>query len=150
MKIYLASSWKNAEKVKNITGILRNFGHEVDAFCDSSTGRFVFNFGQLPDVTSHNAMTILAEESVQRAFAEDKKWIDWADCVLLVRPAGKSAHLEAGYAKGAGKLLIIYEEQFENGDFDVMYGFADLVTDNFAWVVRMLEEHDAMRERTDN
>ncbi|UUZ97868.1 hypothetical protein LJK87_49950 [Paenibacillus sp. P25] len=76
------------------------FGFEVDAFCDPSGDRFVFSFDLLPDVEKMNAKTVLEEPVVQRAFKEDKKWLDWADTVLLILPAGKSAHLEAGYSCG--------------------------------------------------
>ncbi|MED4728702.1 hypothetical protein P9597_11185 [Aneurinibacillus migulanus] len=138
-KIYLASSWKNEETVKHIADLLRNVGHEIDAFCDQSNGRFVFNFDQLSNTEEMNAQTVLKESIVQRAFAEDKKWLDWADGCLLILPSGKSAHLEAGYAKGKGKFLIIYQEEFPKGEFDVMYGFADLVTDDFNEVIRFLE-----------
>lgn len=142
-KIYLASSWKNAEIVKAMALALRMFEHhEVDAFCDASSGRFVFSFDRVPNAAHMNAMTMLKVPMVQRAFEEDKKWIDWADVVLLILPAGKSAHLEAGYAKGSGKKLIIYDSIFPDGEFDVMYGFADLVTDDWDLVKDTLLEWD--------
>ena len=140
MKIYLASSWKNAKLVREIANYLRVFGHEVDDFTDKSNGRFVFSFDKLPDISSHNAISVLVFPEVKRAFTEDKKWIDWADVVLLLLPAGKSAHLEAGYAKGQGKKLIIYQEGFPEGEFDVMYGFADFMSDNPVEIVDYLSE----------
>ncbi|NWL89586.1 hypothetical protein DMN77_18725 [Paenibacillus sp. 79R4] len=134
-KIYLASSWKNADKVKYIKGLLVSSGFEVDAFCDPDDGRFVFSFDLLPDVENKDARTVLKEPVVQRAFIEDKKWLDWADTVLLILPAGKSAHLEAGYAAGTGKRLVIYQEEFPAGEFDVMYGFADLVSSDLQEII---------------
>lgn len=124
MKIYIASSWKNSVECIAIGQALRNVGHEVDCFCDQSIGRYVFSFEELGDVTKINCIQALESGKVQRAFAEDKKWIDWSDAVLVILPCGKSAHLEAGYAKGAGKKLYIYG-RFPNGELDVMYGFAD-------------------------
>lgn len=140
MKIYLASSWKNAEKVKSIKGLLKDHGHEVDAFCDDSDGRFIFCFDDLPNVAEQNSISVLEFPIVQKAFEEDKKWLDWADATLLILPSGKSAHLEAGYTKGQGKKLIIYQDVFPKGEFDVMYGFADLITDNFEKVIQYLEK----------
>ena len=78
----------------------------------------------MPDIAKHDGISIMRTKEVQRAFAEDKKWIDWADAVIMLLPCGKSAHLEAGYAKGHGKKLYIIGE-FPKGEFDVMYGFAD-------------------------
>ena len=139
MKIYIASSWKNENTVKYVSSRLREAGHEVDCFADNSTGRYVFHFSEIGDRESLNAVNFLADERSQRAFLEDKKWLDWCDCVVMVLPAGKSTHLEAGYAKGCGKKLYIFG-QFPYGEFDVMYGFADklIPNDNLSCLVEEL------------
>ena len=130
MKLYLASSWKNETLVKEWMNILIKNGHVVDVFCDSSSGRYVFHFSEIGDPSELDAINFLDDPRTRKAFKEDKKWIDWADVCLLILPAGKSSHLEAGYAKGSGKILIIWQEEYPKGEFDVMYGFADLVTDS--------------------
>jgi hypothetical protein len=131
MKIYMASSWKNASWVREIAEYLRKQNFEVDDFTDDSK-RFVFSYiGAFDQEEQENmdARKFLKDPRAIRAFVEDKKWIDWADAVVLVLPAGRSAHLEGGYAKGQGKLLIIISPgKFPKGEFDVMYGLADLLT----------------------
>lgn len=139
MKIYLASSWKNIEWVEAWDLLLRYEGHQVDAFCDDTSGRFVFHFSEIGDASKLDAVNFLQDERSQKAFAEDKKWLDWADVCLLILPAGKSSHLEAGYAKGCGKKLIIWQQQFPKGEFDVMYGFADLITNRIGEVLEFLK-----------
>lgn len=129
MKVYIASSWKNAENVRAAAELLRLRGAEVDDFTDASRGRYVFSYIDLPDYDKINGIDFLKLEQAQKAFAEDKKMIDWADAVLLILPCGRSAHMEAGYAVGRGKKLVIMGK-FPPGEFDVMHGFADLVTDN--------------------
>ncbi len=124
MKIYIATSWKMAETALDISALLKGHGHEVDCFCDDSGGRYVFHFSEVGDITKLNSINFLEDERSQRAFREDKKWLDWADAVILLLPSGKSAHLEAGYAVGQGKKLYIIGK-FPMGEFDVMYGFAD-------------------------
>ena len=143
MKIYIASSWKNGDDVKEIAAFLRENGHEVDCFADESTGRFVFHYSEIDSFENLDAINFMYDERSKKAFAEDKKWIDWSNCVLLVLPAGKSAHLEAGYAVGKGKYLIIYQQTFPKGEFDVMYGFADLITDDFKTVMAYLKKKDS-------
>lgn len=138
MKIYLASSWKSERDVKLWAYTLRKKGHEVDAFCDESSGRFIFHFSEIGDPAELDAVNFLKNERTQKAFAEDKKWIDWADAVLLILPAGKSSHLEAGYAVGCGKKLIIWQDEFPKSEWDVMYGFAHLITDNISEVLEFL------------
>lgn len=151
MKLYIASSWKNESEVNEIAAILRRAGHEVDAFCDPSTGRMVMDYSSLGNMTELTIASALDEPLVQMAFQEDKKWIDWSDGVLLVLPSGRSAHLEAGYAKGQGKILMVYQDQFSKGELDVMYGFSDLVTSDFAKVLTFLDTHShSAREMVSN
>lgn len=128
MKIYLASSWKNSQYLKQLAFAMRSWGHEVDCFCDESTGRYVFHWSQFVDteeeLMNYDAIDFLDDHRTQKAFKEDKANINWADAVVMYLPCGRSAHLEAGYAKGQGKKLYIIGE-FVKGEFDVMYGFAD-------------------------
>jgi hypothetical protein len=126
-KIYIATSWKMENAAIVLANRLRDDGHEVDCFCDSTSGRYVFHWSEFvekqEDLKNYDAMSFIADERVKRAFNEDKKWLDWADTVILLLPSGKSAHLEAGYAVGQGKSLYIMGG-FQKGEFDVMYGFA--------------------------
>lgn len=141
MNIYIASSWKNETGVQILADFLRDEGFKVDAFVDKSNGRYVFHFSEIGDITELNAINFLEDERSQKAFYEDKKWLDWCDCCIVLLPAGKSTHLEAGYAKGQNKKLIIYRpEGFPMGEFDVMYGFADLLTDDYIQIVNFLKE----------
>ena len=136
-KIYLAGSWRNAKTILLIRDILKGNGHEVDCFASESDGRTSFNWSELvrslgcttqeeaeKKLKEMDAIDLLKFDRVVTAFQEDKKWLDWCDTCILILPSGRSAHLEAGYAKGQGKNLIIFGE-FLRGDRDVMYGFAD-------------------------
>ena len=133
MKIYLASSWKNKEYVDKTAAILRKYGHEVDNFSDSTSGRYVFSWTELdPKILLNlNSKTFLDDKRAQKAFQEDKSMIEWADLVLMIMPCGRSSHLELGYAKGIGKKTIIYYPNgYKFGEFETMYGFADMITDS--------------------
>ena len=129
-RIYLAGSWKNQQEIFLIRDILKTQGHEVDCFASEENGRISFNWSKLPDIQDKlpkmDAKDMLEVPRVQEAFREDKKWIDWCDLCLLTLPSGKSSHLEAGYAKGQGKTVVIFGD-LKKGDFDVMYGFADAI-----------------------
>lgn len=109
MRLYIASSWKNEKAVLTLAEVLRAKGHEVDAFCDKSAGRYVFHWSEFvdreEDLKEYDAKSFIDDTRVQRAFTEDKGWIDWAEGVVLLVPSGRSAHLEAGYAVGQGKRL---------------------------------------------
>jgi hypothetical protein len=78
MKLYVASSWRNARQPE-VVARLREAGHEVYDFRNPAPGNTGF--------------------------------MKWADAFVLVHPSGRSAHLEAGWAAGAGKPVVCLLEQ---------------------------------------
>jgi len=150
VKIYMASSWKNAETVRLLAAALEIEGFEVDAFCRATDERYSFHWSEFVDteekLQEYDALSFLSDPRVQRAFNEDKRWLDWADTVILVMPCGRSSHLEAGYGVGQGKRLFIYGD-FAKGEFDVMYGFADHLfrTEEWSQLVEALHRAELMR-----
>lgn len=100
--IYLIGSLRNPE-VPVITKKLVESGFDVfsewygagekadDAFRDYHSG------------LGRTYLEALKTDAAQTIFHFDKSHIDAADTVVLVSPAGKSGHLELGYAIGRGK-----------------------------------------------
>jgi hypothetical protein len=128
MKIYIATSWQMEGTAILIGQRLREAGHLVDCFCEKQSGRYVFYWLDLVnkenELGNHDAKSFIDDPRVKRAFREEKNWLDWADVCVLIVPSDRSAHLEAGYAKGQGKKLFVLGG-FIKGQFDVMYNFAD-------------------------
>jgi hypothetical protein len=74
--------------------------------------------------------------AASHVFEFDKSHIDRCDIAVMVMPAGKSGHLELGYARGCGKPgYILFDQEPER--FDVMYKFA---TDIFFHQVDLIHE----------
>jgi hypothetical protein len=65
----------------------------------------------------------LAGEHAQTAYKMDRRNLDLCRAAVLVMPAGKSGHIELGYAVGQGKPGYILLEQ-EPERWDLMYAFA--------------------------
>ena len=110
-RIYLASSWRNAEQPA-IVQVLRDHGHEVYDFRNPPGGLpNGFRWSELdPNWKSWNAATYrrkLALPLAQRGFNSDFDGMKWADTGVLLLPCGRSAHLELGWMAGAGKRTII-------------------------------------------
>jgi len=40
---------------------------------------------------------------------KDFEAMQWADCCVMVLPCGRSANTEAGWMKGAGKKVYVYQ-----------------------------------------
>jgi len=64
----------------------------------------------------------LTYHAAKNNFDFDKRHIDSSDIVIMVMPAGKSAHLELGYSIGMGKEAHILFD-VEPDRFDLMYNF---------------------------
>jgi len=69
---------------------------------------------------------LLGEKPTVAAYAADMTALREADMVVMVCPCGSSAHMEAGWGVGAGKELIIYQQDPQRPD--VMYKMGTLVT----------------------
>jgi hypothetical protein len=153
MKIYLASSWKNHQIVRNLANLIRKGlpdDVECDDFTDPSQGRFVFSWTEITeDELKLNAKNFLEDERTQKVFKEDVSRIDWADVLIMILPCGKSAHMELGYAAGKGdkEIIVFAPGGFESGEWEVMYGFAQLLTDNLSELFGyLLDLHDGEEE----
>ncbi len=120
--IYLIGSLRNP-LVPDIANALRKEGHEV----------FDQWYGAGPNADDHwmeycknkgmNFKEALADAGAQHVYKFDRTYLDLSDTVVLVLPAGKSGHLELGYALGRGKRgYILLSGEPER--YDVMYNFA--------------------------
>ena len=73
-------------------------------------------------------------------FELDRKWLMASHAAVLLMPAGKSGHLEFGWALGLGKPGFIYiPEGEEDKRWDVMYQFATSVATDMVTLVDELE-----------
>jgi len=66
----------------------------------------------------------LQSAAAANIFYFDKDHLDRSDIAIMLMPAGKSGHLELGYARGKGKLTFILFDKIPER-VDVMYQFAD-------------------------
>lgn len=85
----------------------------------------------------HTFAEALASHEAQHVFAFDQTHLLRASGVVLVLPAGKSGHLELGWALGKGKKGYILLDG-EPDRFDVMYNFADGVFTTVSELARQI------------
>lgn len=109
MKIYLASSWRNAYQPVAL-GALRAAGHEVYDFRNPTPDNTGFGWRQVIDRPITDCATMLealAHPVAGRGFGYDFAAMQWADACVLLLPCGNSAHLEAGWFAGRGKPVVV-------------------------------------------
>ena len=109
MKIYVASSWKNALQ-PSVVKRLRSAGHDVYDFRNPVPGDHGFSWKQTSDQpppwSAEKTAEILKHPVAETGFAFDFNAMKWSDACVMVQPCGRSAALELGWCAGAGKITI--------------------------------------------
>jgi len=147
MKIYIASSWKNYDALHVLKSILVKSGHDVDLFCDPHRKGGISYFPKHKDYTIISYL--FQEPKSFEIFIVNKKMIEWCDVCILVLPSGKSSHLEAGFAKGIKKILILYNKNEIRGEFEAMYHFADYIAHNHDELLTILKSTIVIRSENE-
>ena len=129
MRIYVASSWRNPTQPVMVT-TLRDAGHEVYDFRNPRPGDNGFHWSEIDPNwqrwTPSQFRQPLHHRFAVRGFKSDMEALQACDACVLVLPCGRSAHLEAGWAAGAGKRLIILIA--DGCEPELMYRMAEIAT----------------------
>lgn len=109
IRIYLASSWRNAYQA-TVLAELRAAGFEVYDFKNPAPGNQGFGWRQTidrPIATAVDLLEALAHPRAVAGFKFDFDAMKWADVCVLLLPSGNSAHLEGGWMAGQGKNVVV-------------------------------------------
>lgn len=137
MNIYVASSWRNVHQPA-VVAHLREDGHTVYDFKDSDG----FHWTEVDpnwlrwDTNIPQYLAGLRHPCASRGFLRDMAALKACDVCVYVMPCGVSASLEAGWACGAGKRLIVYVPELREAD--LMVKMAHLVTNDLAYIRHVL------------
>jgi hypothetical protein len=128
MKIYVASSWRNSYQ-PGVVEFLRRMGHDVYDFKNPIEGDHGFHWTAIdPNWNGWDRrgyIEALKNPTAEAGFAKDMDALKACDACVVVGPCGRSAHLEFGWAVGAGRKSVVYlpEEQ----EPELMYKMADAI-----------------------
>lgn len=147
-KVYVASSWRNPSQPE-VVEALRAEGHQVYDFRNPIEGDDGFHWSEIDENwqewDADAYIDALTHPVAIDGFGKDKAAMEWADTFVLVNPCGRSAHLELGWAIGAGKrtaILMLGENEPE-----LMYKLAGLVTPSLNDVLDWLAVSDGGEDR---
>jgi hypothetical protein len=141
-RIYVASSWRNAQQ-ETVVQALRDAGHEVYDFRNPSPGNTGFRWSEVdPEwqqwTTEQYRDLLRTSPAAAAGFKRDFDAMQWADTCVLVLPSGRSAHIEAGWMKGAGRRVFVLQTTQEEPE--LMYrmtdGIAVSIAELLEWVGR--------------
>jgi hypothetical protein len=139
-KIYLASSWRNPAQPAAVVQ-LRAAGHEVYDFRNPPEQAGFGWEGIHPDWlnwTTAQYIEALDHPLAVAGFKADFDAMEWADTFVLLLPCGRSAHLEAGWACGAGREVYIVHPDGEEPE--LMAKMATAIVATVADVLHLLEQ----------
>ena len=140
--IYLIGSLRNP-RVPLIGNELRSAGFEVfdDWFSGGPEADDCWKtYEQGRGHTYAQALEGLAARDI---YDFDYRHLHRCDVMVLVTPAGKSAHLELGYMMGKGKPgFILFPDGEPTERWDVMYQFADVVCFSVNELIEVLNAQD--------
>jgi hypothetical protein len=144
MKVYVASSWRNATQ-PDVVRAIRAAGHEVYDFREPTEGNHGFSWHEIdPTIPRGPADLVLGAEQIRTmldhpasvdGFALDMGALQWCDACVLVLPCGRSAHLEAGWAAGADRLTVAL---LTDGEPDLMWKMLDHLCTSLDEVLEVL------------
>lgn len=148
MKIYVASSWRNARQPE-VVAALRGDGHEVYDFRNPRPGAQGFAWSEIDPEwkrwTADEQVSAYAHPLAREGFFSDFRAMQWADAFVMVQPCGRSSALELGWACGAGKrtLVLLADGQ----EPELMLRLADHLCLTIAQVLSELRFPSAVRFR---
>lgn len=120
--VYVLGSLRN-NNVPKVANTLREAGYDV--FDDWYAAGYEADdkWQQYEQQRGRSYAEALSGYAADHVYRYDKSHIERCDSVVMVAPAGRSAHLELGYAIGSGKPgFVLFETEPER--WDVMYKFA--------------------------
>jgi len=136
--IYLIGSLRNS-KIPFIAKELRKLGYEVfdDWF---SPGPHADDFWRKYEkIRGSNYKQALNNYAAKHIFEFDKFHLDRCNIGILIMPAGKSCHLEAGYMIGQGKkVYILFDKELKR--WDIMVQFATDIFFNIKDLIKELKK----------
>lgn len=124
-QLYLIGSLRNP-RIPEIANRLRGVGHHVFDDWYASGPECDDLWQAYEQQRGHTYEQALYGFAANHAFHYDLEHLTKADAVVLIAPAGKSSHLELGWAIGAGKPGYIFFDVIPDR-WDIMVKFATRV-----------------------
>lgn len=128
VKVYVASSWRNAKQTEVVEAI-REAGFQVYDFKNPRPGDHGFHWSEIDpkwkEWSAEQFRKSLEHPIAHKGFMSDFEALQQCDACVLLNPCGRSAHLEFGYACGFGKTTFILLN--EGDEPELMYWMADSI-----------------------
>jgi hypothetical protein len=107
MKVFIASPWRNQEKVLALSEELIKRGHEVHSFLESGSNLATgMSIGEELRTFGAALQNWQNDPKIKSIFDSELQGLKNSDMVILLQPAGHSSLIEAGIGYGIGKRVV--------------------------------------------
>lgn len=104
---FICSRWRNRDKVLELVKKLREKGKTVYCFFESPVSKHRINNDPEEDMKNFEKRDFRNDPYVKEVFEHDMEGLKQSENLVILLPAGNSAHIEAGTAYGMGKNCIL-------------------------------------------
>jgi len=122
---FVSGKWRNRDNVLKLTNEIRKKGYTVYCFLEAEYS--IHRIANDPENEMKNFENLdwRNDPYVKNIFQKDMEGQRYSSTFVMLLPAGKSCHIEAGVAYGMGKKCILIGEQKEAESlyliFDAVY-----------------------------
>jgi hypothetical protein len=110
---FVSGRWRNKANVLDLTYKIRSKGYKVYCFLEAEHSKERFNNDPEEDMKNFEKLDWHNDPYVKNIFHNDMEAEKQSKIFVMLLPAGKSCHIEAGAAYGMGKQCILIGEQKE-------------------------------------
>jgi len=108
---FISGRWRNRDKVLNLTHEIRKKGYSAYCFFETSLSKDRAENDPEEEMKSFEKLDWRNDPYIKNIFTTDMEAEKNSDTFVMLLPAGKSCHIEAGAAYGMGKKCILIGEQ---------------------------------------
>ena len=128
---FVSGRWRNRDNVLNLTRRIREKGYRVYCFLEAEHSVDRVNNDPDEDMKAFEKRDWRKDEYVRQVFENDMAGERESERFVMLKPVGKSCHIEAGVAYGLGKECILIGEQVEAESLYLIFERAYLSVEEF-------------------
>lgn len=110
---FVSGRWRNRDNVLELTRRIREKGYSAYCFLEASHALHRIKNNPEEDMQNFEKRDWRNDPYVKEVFKNDMDGEKKSDVFVMLLPAGKSCHIEAGVAYGMGKKCVLIGEQKE-------------------------------------
>lgn len=128
---FVSGRWRNRDNVIDLAHKIRNKGYSVYCFLEAAHAIHRIANDPEEDMKNFESLDWRNDPYVKEVFENDMNGQMSSDVFVMLLPAGKSCHIEAGVAYGLGKRCILIGEQKEAESLYLIFDEIYLSVDDF-------------------